>query len=69
MLSPTRREQEANQVAPGLKELSDIVSGGQLLEPTEPSSPLEALQNQVKAQLIAANIPAAFTLLLNHLRR
>ena len=68
LLFPDRREQEANQAAPGLKELSDTASATQLLEPIEPTSPLQALQNQVKAQLIAANLQAALTLLRDYLQ-
>ena len=68
LLSPENSDRDSEHKAPGLKELSDRESGSQLLQPTAPSSPLQALQNQVKAQLIAANIPAAFTLLRNHLQ-
>ncbi|WP_373549319.1 COR domain-containing protein [Haliscomenobacter sp.] len=65
LLTPNQQEEE-NQNALGLKELSDIVSGAQLLEPIEPTSPLEALKNQVKSKLIDG-IPAAITLLRQHI--
>lgn len=61
-------EQEWDQGASDLKELADRETGSQLLQPTEPRNQLEALQNEVKAQLIAADIPGAFTLLRNYLK-
>ena len=67
LLSPTHLERERDQDAPGLKELSAQVSGSQLLEPTEPRTPIEGFQNQVKVKLIDADLPGALALLHNHL--
>ena len=67
LLSSRYPDQDDDQEAPGLKELSDRELGLQLLIPTPPPTPLEGLKLLVKKELINEGIGSAITCLETHL--